>query len=86
MKRYKVEKDEAIVIFGPERLDLYAPMMEGDVELPEDGIPENIQFATALVFLTKTDPDFRAWVTEKWQGLVDKFIAEQHLKERKDEV
>lgn len=86
MKEYQIDDNEAVIVLGPERIELYAPMMEKGAELPVGGIPENVQFATALVYLIKTDADFRAWVTEKWYGLVDKFMAEQHVKEVKDEV
>ena len=79
----EVMKDECVIIMGPSRMTLYSPMMDGESEIPETGVPENVQFATALVYLTKTDVDFRKWVTERWYGLVDQFMAAQ---EGQDEV
>ena len=81
-KKFQIDvmEDECIIILGPSRMTLYAPMMNGEVELPETGVPENIQYATALVYLSKSDVDFRKWVTERWYALVDQFMAAQEEK------
>lgn len=78
-KTYNLEimEDECVIIMGPSRMTLYAPMMDGETEIPETGIPEQIQYATALVYLTKSDVDFRKWVTERWFALVERFLAAQ---------
>lgn len=86
MREYQIEDNEAVIVLGPGRMELYAPMMEKGVELPADGIPEHVQFATALVYLTKTDMDFRKWITDKWFDLVDRFREDQALKEVEDEM
>ena len=86
MKEYQIEDNEVIIVLGPDKMDLYAPMMEKDAEIPESGIPEHVQFATALVYLTKTDLDFRRWITEKWFDLVERFREDFVAKEVEDEM
>lgn len=86
MKEYQIEDNEVVIVLGPDKMDLYAPMMEKDAEIPETGIPEHVQFATALVYLTKTDMDFRRWITEKWFDLVERFREDFVEKEVDDEV
>jgi len=80
MKEYQVEDNEVIIILGDDRIALHSPMMEEDAG-PVLPVPEHIQFATALVWLIKTDRDFRAWVTDKWSGLVEKWMEEGVEKE-----
>lgn len=81
MREYQIENDEAIIILGEERIELYSPMMDDpdEIVLP---VPEHIQFATALVYLIKTDMEFRIWVTEKWMELLEKWTAQAADKEK----
>ena len=81
MKEYKIEDNEAILILGEDRIELYSPMMDDEdkVVLP---VPEHIQFATALVYLIKTDREFREWVTDKWVEVVEKWTAQDAEKEK----
>jgi precorrin-6B methylase 1 len=76
MQEYQVEDNEVIIILGEDRIELYSPMMD-DADKMVLPIPEHVQFATALVYLIKTDIEFRVWVTEKWMELLEKWTAQK---------
>ena len=83
MKEYQIEDNEVIIILGDDRIDLKSPMMEDDYDgdIPIIPTPQYIQFAMALVWLIKTDVDFRRWVTDKWSNLVEKWMEPDVEKE-----
>jgi len=40
-------------------------------------IPEHIRFAQVLVYLIKTDIEFREWVTSKYWDLVEEWMEKE---------
>ena len=76
MREYSVENDEAVLILGSDRIELHSPMMDdpSGITFP---IPEHIRFAQVLVYLIKTDIDFREWVTSKYWDLVEEWMEKE---------